>query len=570
MDPIWLKSYPSNIPNTINYKGETLQDLFFSSCEKFATHPAYTFLYRTLNYAEFKTYAEHFASFCQHELKLAKGERLAVMLPNMLHYPITIFGALLAGLVVVNLNPLDKAPALKHELADSGATVLVVLENFIHELIPILAETHVKHIIVASSGDLQPWPKNLFINIYLRYIKHAVRTFHLPQHIRFLETLKKGSNYPFKATNISAQDLAFLQYTGGTTGSPKGTMLSHQNLMSNLLQCYLWVREDLIEGSEIIITALPLYHIFSLMVNVLVFFKLGGLSVLIADARDLPELIKTLKTIKFTCINGVNTLFNGLLHQPEFQKLDFSSLKMTMGGGMAIQQKIADDWQNLTHCVITQGYGLTEASPVVCINPVKAKKFIGSIGLPVPSTEIAIRDHEDQDLPIGEIGELCISGPQVMQGYWHNEAETQHVLSATGWLKTGDAAYIDKQGFVYLVDRIKDMIIVSGFKVFPNEIENLLKTLPGVNEVAVIGVPDEQHGEIVKALIVKEVQSELDAQAVIKFCRERLIAYKVPHQVEFVASLPKSAVGKILKKDLRPLRTNSTIKQNLSQTDTKP
>ena len=550
MDPFWLKSYPSSVPNYIDYQGETLHTLFFTACTQFAACPAYSFMDQTLTYAEFRLHAEHFASFCTHELKLKKGERLAIMLPNMLQYPIAVFGALLAGLVLVNLNPLDKSASLQRELADSGAKALVVLDHFVTELTPIVNTTELQHVIIARAGDLQSWPKGLAINLYLRYVKKAIPRADFSGQISFMSALARGAQHSFAPVAISPYDLAFIQYTGGTTGVPKGAILTHKNMMCNIMQCCAWIREDLVEGQETIITALPLYHIFSLMVNNFVFMKLGGKSVLIADPRDMAHFIKVLKTSSFTCINGVNTLFNALLHQDDFCKLDFSHLKMTIAGGMAVQQKVADQWQEVTGCVISQGYGLTEASPVVCINPVKAKKFIGSVGLPVPSTEVAICDSDGHELPIGTTGELCVHGPQVMQGYWHNDAETQKVLKLDGWLRTGDAAYMDKQGFIFIVDRLKDMIIVSGFKVFPNEIEDLLKTLPGVNEVAVIGVPNELHGEVVKAIIVPEQNHPLTRDDVIQFCHDRLVAYKVPHEVAFVDGLPKSNVGKILKKDL--------------------
>lgn len=550
MDSIWFNSYPANVPHQINYTGETLQGLFSECCTQFADHRAYTFMGTTLTYAQFKTHAEHFANFCQYDLKLKKGDRLAIMLPNLLHYPIAVFGATLAGLTLVNLNPMDKGPSLQHEITDAGAKALIVLENFVSELLPLVAQTSLEHIIVASIGDLQPWPQGMLINFYLRHIKRAVPHFHLPHQIRFMDALSSGARHNFNKVSVNPDDLAFIQYTGGTTGVPKGAKLSHKNLICNILQCHAWIQKSLTEGKEIIITALPLYHIFSLMVNNFVFMKLGGESVLIADPRDMPRFLKVLKTSNFTCMNGVNTLFNGLLYQDKFHKLPLKHLKMTIAGGMAVQQKVADEWQRVTGCVITQGYGLTEASPVVCINPMTAQKFTGSIGLPVPSTEISIRDEHNQEVALGTTGELCVKGPQVMQGYWHNDAETQHVFTADGWLRTGDAAYVDKNGFVFIVDRLKDMLIVSGFKVFPNEVEDLIKTIPGVNEVAVIGIPNEQHGQVVKAIIVKDKGSALTKDDIIKFCHNKLVAYKVPHEIEFVPSLPKSPVGKILKKDL--------------------
>lgn len=553
MDPIWLKSYSAAVPAEIDYHGETLQDLFFEAEAKFSDRPAFNFMEKTLSYKEFSVLAKQFANFCRYELKLKKGDRFAVMLPNVFQYPIAVFGATLAGLTLVNLNPLDKGTSLQHEICDSGAKVIIVLENFAKDLMPIIENTEVEHVIVTSAGDLQPFIKAFFINFYLRYLKRAVPKFHFPGQIRFLEALRLGAQHEFSTVSVDAKDLAFIQYTGGTTGISKGVKLSHQNLMCNVLQCHAWIKDDLVLGQEIIITALPLYHVFSLMVNALVFMKLGGMSVLIIDPRHLSTLIRTLKRSHFTCITGVNTLFNALMHQAKFRTLDFSQLKVTIAGGMPVQKAVADEWQALTKCVISEGYGLSEASPVVCINPLSAKNFNGSVGFPISSTLVSIRDTEGHELLQGETGELWVHGPQVMSGYWHNDAETAKVLTHDGWLKTGDVAYIDAQGFVFVVDRLKDMLIVSGFKVYPVEVEDLLKTLPGVNEVAIIGVPSDLHGERVKAVIVKETGSALTKDTVIKFCHEHLVAYKCPHEVEFVDALPKSTVGKILKRELMPI-----------------
>ena len=551
MNPIWLQTYSAGVPAAIDYQEETLASLFWEASKSFSDQAAYTFMGKTLSYAEFSGYAKQFANFCHQVLKLKKGDRIALMLPNVLQYPICIFGAVLAGLTIINLNPLDKAPSLKHELIDSGALVIVVLENFVTELDRIMAETKIQQVVITSIGFLQPWWKCKLINFYQRRIKKAIPTWNLPGSLRFSKALQQGAQYQFEAVPILPTDLAFIQYTSGTTGTAKGVMLTHKNLMSNVLQCSAWIHKDLKVGEEIIITALPLYHVFSLLVNALVFVKLGGENVLIADPRNLPALINTMRTSKFTCFSGVNTLFNALLQQDEFHKLDFQNLKLSIGGGMAIQKTIADAWQKVTHCVLTEGYGLTEASPVVAINPIGRKSFNGSIGLPVPSTDVAIRTPDGKDLPLGAVGELCVKGPQVMLGYWHNDMETKAVLSPDGWLKTADAAYMDKEGFIYIVDRLKDMIIVSGFNVYPAEIEQLLQTLPAVDEVAVVGIPNEIHGEIVKAFIVKVKDQALSEKEVRQFCKQNLTSYKCPHVIEFIARLPKNNLGKVLKKELR-------------------
>ena len=560
----WLQSYPPQVSPNIDYQNETLQNLFYDAVRQFPNQPAYRFLGTQLTYQEFARLAEQFASFCQSSLKLQKGDRIAVMLPNTLQYPICIFGALLAGLTIVNLNPLDKAPSLKNELTDSNAKLIVVLENFVSELELIIAETQVQQVVITSIGFAQPWWKCKLINFYLRHIKKIVPRWHLPGSMRFSKALQQGASVPFKRVLVTPDDLAFLQYTSGTTGVPKGVMLSHKNLMCNVLQCLSWVRDKVQDGKEVVLTALPLYHVFSLTVNALVFMKLGGESVLILDPRNLPQLISTMRSTKFTCITGVNTLFKVLLEQRKFHKLDFSKLKLTIGGGMAVQKDVALTWEQVTHCLLLQGYGLTEASPVVTITPTNLTEFNGSIGLPVPSTLVAIRTPEGRDLPIGEVGELCIKGPQVMQGYWHKLEATEAVLSKDGWLRTGDAAYMDAEGFIYIVDRLKDMIIVSGFNVYPAEVENMLKTLPQVDEVAVIGIPNSLHGEVVKAFIVKAKNSQLTTVEVKDFCRRNLTAYKCPHEIVFIDSLPKNAMGKVLKKELKRLSPPQSLKVNSS------
>ena len=534
----------------MNDQSQTLQDLIFNAQQKFADKKAFTCMGATLTFAELYTDALDFAHYCQSELKLVKGDRLAVMLPNILQYPIVVFGAILAGLTLVNINPLDKAPSIGHELRDSGARAIVVLENFAHELALALPETHIEMVIVTSIGALLPAIKHFFVDQYLRHIAHQVPEYHFPHSIEFQEALHAGRKAPFTAVKVMPEDLAFIQYTGGTTGIAKGVMLSHSNLMSNLVQVRDWVDDSLQVGEEIIITALPLYHIFSLLVNCFLFVYLGGENVLIPNPRDIPDLAKVMKKSGYTCFSGVNTLFNALLHHAPFCEMDHSHVKLVIGGGMAVQKAVADEWQRVTGHVLIQGYGLTETSPVVTITPFDAPAFTGSIGLPILDTMLAIKDLQGHDLPINTVGELCVRGPQVMQGYYQRPEETALALR-DGWLHTADAAYIDASGFCYIVDRLKDMIIVSGFNVYPIEVENMLKTMPEINEIAVIGIPDAEHGEVVKAFIVKEKNATLTAKQVMDFSHQFLAGYKCPHEVVFVESLPKSAVGKILKKDLR-------------------
>ncbi|MDF2691092.1 MAG: AMP-binding protein [Gammaproteobacteria bacterium] len=486
------------------------------------------------------------------------------MSPNLLDYPIALFGALQAGLVVVNLNPLDKAPNLQQELKDSGAKAIMVLDNFTNELEPIIEQTEVQTVILSSVGDLYGFWKRNAIQFYLKFIKRSIHAWHKGHAVRFRDVMKLGSKKAYVPVMLDGNDIAFIQFTGGTTGLPKGAVLSHKNMVCNLKQAHAWVKDIFTEGCEVAITALPLYHIFSLLANCLLFIKLGGENVLIPDPRQIQSMVKTLNKIPYSAITGVNTLFNALLHHPAFRSSDFSRLKLTLGGGMAVQKAVAEEWQNITGCVLSQAYGLTETSPAVCINPVSNKSFNGSIGLPLSSTQVEIRDQNNQALPFGAIGELCVKGPQVMQGYWNNPAETQKSLDADGWLHTADGAYMDQQGYVYIVDRLKDMIIVSGFNVYPAEVEQIIKSMPEVNEVAVIGVPDPMHGETVKACIVKEPGSQLTEAEVIKFCHEKLAAYKTPHLVEFYEFLPKSPVGKILKKELRKQSEQDKVKKRVA------
>lgn len=550
MSASWLQFYPKSVPTEIHLENKTLQDILLEAEVRFADRQGFSCMGKSLTFKELFTKAKAFSNYCREELKLQKGDCLALMMPNLLQYPVCLFGALLAGLTIVNLNPLDKAESLKNELKDSGAKVIVVLENFVAELEKVMHDTVIRQVIITSVGSFQPFLKKILIDGYLRHIKKAVPVWHLPGAIRLHEALDKGARYPFQRVLVSSEDLAFLQYTGGTTGIAKGVMLSHGNLVANLLQVHAWTKAVLLEGKEVVVTALPLYHIFSLVINCFLFTYLGGYNVLVPDPRNIPDLTKTLKTSKATCFCGVNTLFNALLHYPGFRNMDHSSLKVIIGGGMAVQKAVADEWQQVTGTVLIQGYGLTETSPVVTINPLEATEFSGSIGQPIPSTLVSIRNENNEELHFGEIGELCVQGPQVMQGYFKREAETEKAMSG-GWLHTGDAAYMDHKGFVYIVDRLKDMVIVSGFNVYPTEVENVIKTMPGVNEVAIIGVPDVEHGEIPKAFIVKEKGSTLTEAEVIQFCHDKMAAYKCPRRFEFRESLPKSNVGKILKKELR-------------------
>jgi len=559
VEKIWLKQYPPGVPAEIDYQlSETLVTVFQESCRKFAERPAFTCQGSSITFAELWLKAADFSSYCQHHLGLKKGDRFAIMSPNLLDYPVALFGALQAGLVVVNLNPMDKAPNLQQELKDAGAKAIMVMDNFTDELEAIIEQTEVHTVILSSVGDLYGFFKRNLIQAYLKFVKHSIHKWHKGHAIHFRQALKLGSKRPYHPVVLDGNDMAFLQFTGGTTGVPKGAVLTHKNMVSNLKQAYTWVKNLFVEGQEVAVTALPLYHIFSLLANCMLFVKLGSENILIPDPRRIHTMVNTLSEKPFTAITGVNTLFNALLHHPKFRSMDFSRLKLSLGGGMAVQKPVADEWQKLTGCVLCQAYGLTETSPAVTINPVTSKTFSGSIGLPLASTEVEIRDKDNHPLAIGEIGELCIKGPQVMQGYWNNPTETKKAIDPEGWLHTSDGAYIDERGYVYIVDRLKDMIIVSGFNVYPAEVEQELKTLPGVNEVAVIGVPDPIHGETVKACIVKEPGSTLTRELVIKFCHDKLAAYKTPHIVEFYDALPKSPVGKILKRELRKLAEQTT------------
>lgn len=551
MEKVWLKNYPSGVPAEINPDSyNSLVDVFEQTCKEYKDLPAFYNLGVTLTFHEIYTLSEAFAAYLQSVLNLKKGDRLAIMLPNLLQYPVVVFGALRAGLTIVNVNPLYTAPELIHQMRDSGAEVIVVLANFVNTVKEALADTQLKHVIVTQMGDLFPQPKAFLINFYLKYIKKKIPNVKIPQAISFNDVLAEGKKLTFRSVELSNQDIAFLQYTGGTTGVAKGAMLTHRNLVANVMQAEAWFNPILERGREIIITALPLYHIFSLTANCLFIFKTGGLNVLITNPRDLPQMISEMNKFKFTAITAVNTLFNGLLKNPKFALLDFSKLKLCLGGGMAVQHVVAEKWNEVTGMPVLEAYGLTETSPCATVNPATLKKYNGTVGLPVSSTNIAILDEEGREVGFNQSGELVIKGPQVMYGYWHNPTETQKVFTKDGWLLTGDIASVDEQGFVRILERKKDMILVSGFNVYPNEIEDVLARLQGVKEVAIIGVPDEGSGEVVKAYIVKE-DPDLTVSDVLRYCHKNLTGYKIPKYVEFTEELPKSNVGKILRRALR-------------------
>ncbi len=552
MEKIWLKNYPPGVAAEINADAySSLVEMMDEACKKYAHFPAFYNNGVTLSFDEFNRYSYHFAAFLQQELQLKKGDRLAIMLPNLLQYPVAMLGALRAGVVVVNANPLYTADELAHQLQDADVTAILVLANFaatVEKALPLLP--HLKHIILTQVGDLFPCLKASIVNFVIKYIYKKMPAFHLPQAISFKQALSQGKKLPFISPTLHGNDMAFLQYTGGTTGVMKGAMLSHRNLIANIQQADAWFKGLLKEGSEIIITALPLYHIFSLTANCLVFTRMGGLNVLITNPRNISAMIKDMKKFRFTAITGVNTLFNALLKNPAFTDLDFSGLRLALGGGMPVQQAVAEKWQKVTHVVLLEAYGLTETSPCVTINPTNLQHFNASIGLPVPSTEVTILDNNAHPVPIGEAGELAVKGPQVMSGYWNNLKETEKVFSKDGWLLTGDIANLDEQGFVRILERKKDMILVSGFNVYPKEIEDVIALLPGVREVAVIGVKDESSGEAPKAFVVKD-NPTLTTVAILAHCHQHLTHYKIPKEIEFVPDLPKSNVGKILRRVLR-------------------
>ncbi|HYA76413.1 MAG TPA: AMP-binding protein [Burkholderiaceae bacterium] len=557
MDRIWLPRYPAGVPSDVDLAAyRSVCDVFEESTAKFGQRAAFINQGSTISYSEMDRLTRNFAAFLQTELKQTRGARVALMLPNVLQYPVALFGVLRAGCAAVNCNPLYTPRELRHQLADSGAEVIVVLENFAWVVEQVVASTNVKHVVVTGVGDLLKFPMGLLVNSVVKYAKRLVPKWHLPGAIRMTSALRSGESRPFERVPLGASDLAFLQYTGGTTGVPKGAMLTHGNIIANLQQAHAWLRPVLEEGRETVVTALPLYHVFAVTANCMLFLKIGASNLLITNPRDIPGFVRELARHRVTAITGVNTLFNALLANPEFAKLDFTPLRVAVAGGMAVQKAVAEKWKQITRRALIEGYGLTETSPFVACNPLDLSEYNGSVGLPFPSTEVAIRDEEDRDVAIGEVGELCVRGPQVMRGYWNKPAETAKVMTSDGFLRTGDLATIDQGGFVRIVDRKKDMIIVSGFKVFPNELEDVLAMCPGVHEAAAFGVPDATSGQAVRVAVVKK-DPALTAQDVIRHCREHLTAYKVPRLVEFRDELPKSPIGKVLRRVLSEMSSQA-------------
>ena len=556
MNRIWLKNYPTGMPTEIDADRFTsVPDLLEKIAAKFADRPAFHNLGHTISYAELERLSRDFAGFLQELPGMAKGERVAIMAPNLLQYPVALFGILRAGMIVVNVNPLYTPRELEHQLKDSGAKAIVILENFAGVLQQVLANTPVRHVITTQIGDLLPGPRRWIVNTVIKRVKKMVPAWRINGAIRFRTALARGARTTRKPVEVTRGDVAFLQYTGGTTGVSKGAMLTHRNILANMEQTGVWVSASFREGAEIAIAPLPLYHIFCLTAT-LSFMNWGSLNVLITNPRDLPALVKEFRRWKWSVMTGVNTLFNGLLNTPGFDRLDFSTVKAVIGGGAAVQQAVAERWRQVTGCHLTEGYGLTEASPVACANPI-GTPWNGTIGIPYPSTDLSIRDDAFNEVPIwagnGDIeqhtGEICVRGPQVMKGYWNNPEETAKVCQ-DGWLKTGDIGHLDADGWFTITDRKKDMILVSGFNVYPNEIESVVATHPGVLECGVVGVPDTKSGEAVKVVIVKK-DPGLTKEAVIEHCSTRLTGYKRPRYVEFCDALPKTPIGKVLRRELR-------------------
>ena len=561
MEKFWLKSYPSGVPEEIDpscYR--SLIDLLEESFSKYAHRPAYACMDKQLSFGELDQLSRKLAAWLRAQ-GLSQHARVAVMLPNVLQYPVAIAAVLRAGFTVVNVNPLYTPRELEHQLRDSGAEAIIVLENFAHTLEKVIAHTQVKVAIVASMGDLLGGLKGGLVNFVVRNVKKMVPAFELPKAIRFNQALQEGGAMVLRPVSVSETDIAFLQYTGGTTGLSKGAMLSHRNVIANLLQNEVWLQPALSKEPRvdqlIFVCALPLYNIFALTVCCLVGMRVGGMNILIPNPRDIPGLIKTLSKYRFNIFPAVNTLYNGLLNHPDFAKLDFSMLKLSNGGGMAVQKAVNDRWRSVTGKSIVEGYGLSETSPVATANPSDATEFTGTIGLPIPSTEIAILDDAGKHLPVGEVGEIAIRGPQVMVGYWQRPEETAQVMTADGFFRSGDIGFMNAEGYVTIVDRKKDMVLVSGFNVYPNEIEGVVALHPGVLECAVVGVPDPNTGEAVKLFVVRR-DPELTEQDLVNYCHEELTAYKRPKLIEFRDQLPKTNVGKILRRELRDTRAPVT------------
>ena len=550
MEKHWLKSYQTGVPAEIDINEfRSIGDLFEKSVKQYGPRKAYINMDKAITYAELDKLSADFGAYCQSVLKLPRGARIALMMPNLLQYPVCLYGALRAGYTVVNCNPLYTERELEHQLKDSGAEAIVIVENFASVLANVIARTPVKHVLVTQLGDMLDFPKRMIVNLVVKHVKKMVPAWSIPNAVELRDALIEGGRYPLKPVEVGHDDLAFLQYTGGTTGVSKGAMLTHRNIIANLQQAHAWITAG-VQDNEIIVTALPLYHIFALTANCLTFFKIGATNLLITNPRDIPGFIKEIGKYPFTTITGVNTLFNAMINNPDFAKIDLSKLHLTLGGGMAVQRAVAERWKQITGVTLIEAYGLTETSPAATMNPLDMPEYNGCIGLPISSTEVTIRDDDGKDLPMGEPGELCIRGPQVMKGYWNRADETAKVIMADGFLRTGDVAIMDAKGYFKIVDRKKDMILVSGFNVYPNEIEDVLAMHPGVLESAAVGVPDEKTGEAIKIFVVKK-DPDLTEASIIEHCRSHLTGYKVPRQIAFRTELPKTNVGKILRRQLR-------------------
>jgi long-chain acyl-CoA synthetase len=554
MDKVWLKSYPPGVAAEIDASQyASITELLTESFSANRSKPAFACMGKTITYGELDELSKRLAVWFQSR-GIARGARIAVMMPNVLQYPVALAAILRAGYVVVNVNPLYTPRELEHQLKDSGAEAIIILENFAVTLQAVVAQTRVKHVVVASMGDLLGGAKGFIVNYVVRRVKKMVPAWTLPGHVRFNDALSAGARGTFKPVEQKPEDVAFLQYTGGTTGVSKGATLLHRNLIANVLQSAAWTEPALTRlpaGTQpVTVAALPLYHVFALTVCGLLTMRMGGLAVLIPNPRDIAGMIKDLRGYSITTFPAVNTLYNAVLNHPDFDKLDLSHLLVANGGGMAVQEAVAKRWYERTHTPIVEGYGLSETSPCVSCNPVNATEYTGTIGLPLPSTEISIRDDSGNELGIGEVGEICIRGPQVMAGYWQRPEETAKVMTADGFFKSGDVGVMNTRGYVKLVDRKKDMILVSGFNVYPNEVEDVVAKLPGVFEVAAVGVPDQHSGEAVKLYIVKKDPALTDKD-VFDYCKTQLTGYKRPKIIEFRSDLPKSNVGKILRRELR-------------------
>lgn len=551
MEKVWLNRYPEDVPAEINPdQYASLVALFDNAIRRFGDKTAYINMGKSLSFRELDAQSRAFAAYLQNQLGLVKGDRVAIMMPNLLQYPVALFGILQAGCVVVNVNPLYTPRELSHQLRDAEAKAIVIVENFAHTLSDVIEQTQVEHVILTQLGDMLSPVKRTLVNFVVKHVKKMVPTFHLPKAIKWRDAIAQGQSMTFDAVSVAPEDMAFLQYTGGTTGVAKGAILTHHSVVSNVMQAKGAYGPVLTEGEEKIVTALPLYHVFALTVNGLLLLELGGQNLLITNPRDIPAFVKELQKYPFTVLSGVNTLFNALLHNEDFQKLDFSHLRLSVAGGMAIQKAVAEQWHDLTGNYLLEGYGLTECSPLVSAYPYDLIQYNGSIGLPVPSTEIRIVDEDGNELPANGTGELQVRGPQVMAGYWKNPEATKEVLSEDGWLSTGDIVTFDEEGFLHIVDRKKDMILVSGFNVYPNEVEDVVASHSKVLEVAAVGVPHPVSGEVVKLCVVKKDHS-LTKEELLAYCRQSLTGYKIPKMVEFFDELPKTNVGKILRRQLR-------------------